>query len=74
MFNELLDLALASAKEILETKLDQDHKSFDKLLTRKTSIATAVLSTTARVNEATLRGKKKDRVDELLAAIKAEGG
>ena len=56
----------------MSLKLDPDHKSFDKLLARKTSIASAVFSTTTRVESAVFRARTKDKINELLEAIKKE--
>jgi hypothetical protein len=68
----LLGLALESAKGIMSLKLVPEHKDFAKLMARQTSIVSAVLSTTARIDEARLRGRGKDKVHEILKAIEAE--
>lgn len=65
-------MALDVAIEIMEIKLDPEHKSFDKLLARKTSITSAVMSTTARIDQTVLRGIKASKIDELMKAIQAE--
>lgn len=68
----MLGLALESAKDIMKLKLDPDHKDFAKLMARQTSIVSAVLSTTARIDEARLRGRNRDKTKEILEAIAAE--
>ena len=69
-FNKLRELALDSAIEIMSLKLDPDHKSFDKLLARKTTISAAVMTTTVRVDAGILRARVRDRVEELLEAVR----
>lgn len=73
-FNQLRELALDSAVEIMSLKLDPDHKSFDKLLARKTTIAAAVMTTTVRIDAGKLRGRVRDKVDEILKAIEEASG
>lgn len=68
----MLGLALESAKGIMSLKLDPEHKDFAKLMARQTSIVSAVLSTTARIDEARLRGRGRDKVADILKAIEAE--
>jgi len=45
-----------------------------RLLTLQKEVISSVLGTTARIDEARLKGKKQDRMAELLASIReAEG-
>ena len=71
MFEELLGLSFARARDIMNLKPGDENFS-DKVMARQTSIISSMMSTTARVDEARLRGRGKDRVQEILAAIKAE--
>lgn len=43
-----------------------------QIATRQASIIASMLSTTARIDEARLRGRGKNKVAEILAAIEAE--
>lgn len=44
---------------------------YDKqVLTRQVSIIASALTTTARINEAQLKGRGRDKVSELLAEIR----
>lgn len=44
----------------------------DRVMARQTSIVASIMSTTAKVNDSTLRGKGRDRLAEILGAIAAE--
>ena len=46
-----------------------DENFGPQVLTRQASIIASMLSTTARIDEARLRGLKKNRLDELLEEI-----
>jgi len=82
-FVQASELALDRALEILKLDpLETDAEGNDKfstserfrLLTLQKETISTVLSAVARVDEARLKGKKQDRMAELLAAIKeAEG-
>lgn len=52
-------------------KIKPGDDNFDKqVLTRQASIIASVLSTTARIDEARLKGRGRDRVAELLGEIR----
>lgn len=69
MFTELLDLSFQRALDIM--KIKPGDENFDKqVLTRQASIIASVLSTTARIDEARLRGRGRDRINELLDEVK----
>lgn len=62
---------MAKALEILELKLDPDHKQFGKLLSIQASMTSSILTATARVRSGDLRGQDDDGVDGLLADLRA---
>lgn len=69
LYTELLGLALDRALDIMRIKPGDEN--FDKqVLTRQASIIASVLSTTARIDEARLKGRGRDRVSELLDEIR----
>ena len=41
-----------------------------QVLTRQASIVSSVLTTTARIDEARLRGRGKDKINELLSELR----
>lgn len=49
-----------------------DDNFSPQVLTRQASIIASMLSTTARIDEARLRGRKGDKIKEILQAIEAE--
>lgn len=52
-------------------RIKPGDENFDKqVLTRQASIIASVLSTTARIDEARLKGRGRDRVSELLDEIR----
>lgn len=61
---------MAKALEILELKLDPEHKQFGKLLSIQSSLTGSILTATARVRSGDLRGQDDDGVDGLLAALR----
>lgn len=70
LYTELVGLALERALDIMRIK--PGDEGWDKqVLTRQASIVASVLSTTARIDEAKLKGGAKDRVKELLDEIRA---
>lgn len=69
MFAELRKLALEKALEIMRLPLDPENKDFSRLMARQVSIMSAVVSTTARVEAAALRGRAKNKYDEILKAM-----
>lgn len=62
---------MAKALEILELKLDPDHKQFGKLLSIQSSLTGSILTATARVRSGDLRGRDDNGVDGLLADLRA---
>jgi len=70
-YNELLGLSLDRALDIMRIK-PGDENFTPQVLTRQASIISSVLSTTARIDEQRLRGRGRDRFDEIMKAIKAE--
>ncbi len=81
LYTELVGLSLARALDIMRLQpmhtcskcgFEEGDPNFDKqILTRQASIVASVLSTTARIDEAKLKGGAKDRVKELLDEIRA---
>lgn len=63
---------MAKMLEILELKLEPDHKQFGKLLSIQASMTSSVLTATARVRSGDLRGVDDDGVDGLLAELRRE--
>lgn len=82
IYSSLLSMALDRAVDIMSIKphhtcakcgFEEGDPNFDKqILTRQASIIASVLSTTARIDEARLRGRVRNKVDEILTAIRAE--
>lgn len=80
LYTELVGLALERALDIMRLKPqhtctacghEDGDPNFDKqILTRQASIVASVLSTTARIDEAKLKGKGRDKVSELLDEIR----
>jgi hypothetical protein len=62
------------ALEILELRLDPEHKQFGKLLSIQASMTGSILTATARVRAGDLRGMDDDGVDGLLAELDAAEG
>lgn len=60
------------AKRILELPLDPDHPDFTKILSRKSAVIAAVMSTTVRTTAERLRGKTKDGLDDVIIAIRRQ--
>ena len=79
-FNELIGLALDRALDIMRLSPhhvcvacghEQGNEQFDsKIMARQASIIASVLSTTARIDEARLRGKGRNKVNELLEELR----
>lgn len=67
----MIDLSLDRALDIMRIK-PGDEGWTPQLATRQASIMASVFSTTARIDEARLRGRGKDKFDEILRAIKDE--
>lgn len=67
---ELVDLSLDRARDILKVKLRPYQKNYLKLLTIQKETLAAVLSTQARVDEKRLRGRTKDKLGDILEAVK----
>lgn len=72
LFTELLGLTFDRALDIMKIKPGDDAFT-PQVLTRQASIIASMLSTTARIDEARLRGRGKNKIDEILKAIQAEG-
>jgi len=68
----LLGLTFDRALDIMRIKPGDDNFS-PQVLTRQASIISSMLSTTARIDEARLRGKGRDKISEILKAIADEG-
>ncbi len=69
LYNELVGLALERALDIMRIK--PGDELYDKqVLTRQVSIIASALTTTARINEAQLKGRGRDRVKELLDELR----
>ena len=69
MFTELRNLCLKKAVEIMKLPLDAENKDLMKLVARQTSILSAVVTATTRIDANKLRGRVKNRYDEILKAI-----
>jgi len=69
-------LALKRALEILQIDPSPyaEKPEYFRLLTLQKEVAASVLGTVARIDESRLKGIKKDRMAELLDAIKAAEG
>lgn len=80
LYTELVGLSLARALDIMRLQphhtcskcgFEEGDPNFDKqILTRQASIVASVLSTTARIDEARLKGGQRDKVKELLDELK----
>lgn len=62
-------MSLAFAEEVMGLELNPDHKNFAKVLSVKQSIASSLLTVTARVNGGTLRRTNDDGLAALLARL-----
>lgn len=69
-FNKIYRLAMEDAIYILELKPKPGDPDFSKILTRKSTIISAVMSAAVRVDEARVRGIRKSQVDRVLDAIR----
>jgi hypothetical protein len=72
MFSELRILCLKKALEIMKLPLDKDSKDLMKLVARQTAILSAVVTATTRIEATALRGRVKNKFDEILKAITEE--
>lgn len=73
-FEALLTSTMAFAEEVMSMKLDPQDKNFAKVLSVKQSIASSILTATARTREGLLRPEQSDGMDVVFDAIRAEGG
>lgn len=65
-------MALEEAEKILALPLDPDHPDFVKILSRKSAVIAAVMSTTVRTTAERLRGKTKDSLDDVITAVRRQ--
>jgi hypothetical protein len=73
-FEALLGMSLAFARQVMEMKLDPEHKNFPKVLSVKQAIAQSMLTATARVRDGLLKPREDDGMDEVLRRIRGEAG
>jgi hypothetical protein len=81
-FNDLLALSFERALDIMrlgpkhtceQCGHEQGDENFDRqVLTRQASIIVSMLSTTAKIDEARLKGRGKDRVHDLLEELRKQ--
>lgn len=72
-FEQLLDMSLARATDVMSIDLkamDPADKNFQKIMSTQQSIMASVFSTTARIDDAKLRAKQTDLMDEVLEAVR----
>jgi hypothetical protein len=67
-------MSLAFARQVMEMKLDPEHKNFPKVLSVKQAIAQSMLTATARVRDGLLKPREDDGMDEVLRRIRGEAG
>ena len=70
--DNLTQLALDKAKEILEMKLMPGDEDFSTILKAQVSQVQAILTTQARVDEGRFKKKQVDKLGELLDLIRGE--
>lgn len=61
---------MKNALDIMELKLDPDHEHFARVLSAKTTIIGNTLTTTARVDEGTLKKKQTNKLAEILKKLR----
>lgn len=54
----------------MEMKLDPNHPHFARLLASQQSVISAVMSTSAKVDETALRMKQDDKLSRILSKLK----
>jgi len=62
-------MALKAAEDILNIPLDPEFPD-PKIVTRKQAVIASVLSATVRVSANRLRGKERDMMAEVIAAVR----
>lgn len=75
LFDELLGLSLQRALDTMRIDLkdmDPNDKNFQKIMSTQQSIMSSVFSTAARIDEAKLRARETDKLDEVLDALHRE--
>lgn len=70
--DNLTQLALDKAKEILEMKLIAGDEDFNAILKAQVSQVQTILTTQARVDEGRFKKKQVDKLGELLDLIRGE--
>lgn len=65
-------MALEEAERILSIPLDETNPDFVKILSRKSAVIAAVMSTTVRTTAERLRGKTKDSLDDVIIAVQRQ--
>lgn len=71
--DEITDLAIAKAREILELPLDRyDGDNFATILRQQGSTVATILTTQVRVDEGRFKKKQADKLGELLDLIRSE--
>jgi len=71
MFEELQQLSLKRALELMKLELDPDDPAHKNLFQRQQQIIQSVLGVGARVDQAGLRPKSEDKMAQLLADLRA---
>ena len=74
IFEELRKEAMRFALEVMRMELDPDERSFNKLMSVKQQITTAVLTATTRVRPGDLREREDDGMGKLLAQLRGGPG
>jgi hypothetical protein len=69
-FEELRELGLDRALEIIKLRIDPDHKQFARLIGIQAQIIQTVMTATVRVDQGSLRPKSEDRYSRMLADAK----
>lgn len=70
--DNLTQLALDKAKEILEMPLRPDDEAFNAILKAQVSQVQTILTTQARVDEGRFKKKQVDKIGELIDLIRSE--
>lgn len=71
VFEQLRQESLKFALEIMQTKLDPDERSYNKLIGVKQQIMAAVMTATTRIRPGDLREREDDGMGALLARVRA---
>lgn len=63
---------MTRALDIMRLKPREDNPQFARVISTQQSVIASVFSTTARINEASLKKQQTDKMERLLAELQAE--